>query len=351
MVNYWLKGVRRNRLSLQRVHLLPTRAFGRTNYHPQDIGMQFISILGVVPLSTMRGTNAFGAIHVFGGDVFIRNSIIRFSSTSGIFSNAWITLLDNHFSNNAREAIRLDIFETSSETHEIQGNKGKGNQLNLVLIQGEVNTDLYLGHNPGLPYVIKFLKVNPKKTLTIDKGTLIKLSRTDSNDASIIEVKGSLITHGTEDNPVIFTSLYDKDFDAWNDSNLIDDQRKENYNVFIPILVSHQQPYSRNYYIEQKPERNPIGGDWRGLVVYKGGHLDLTHTVIRYAGYPHSQITFFAGTGQLDHVRVEKGYLNGIYAEDTSIVMRDSIVSDHPGYGVKIHGKTEYIQPIIERIP
>mgnify|MGYP005839448909 FL=1 len=296
------------------------------------------------------GTNAYGNIHVFGGDITIQKSVIRFSSKSALFSNGWVSLLDNHFTNNAREAVRLEITQGSSAPVKIQGNKGKGNGKDIILIQGQVNTETNLGRNPGLPYVIDFLVINPMQTLTFDAGSLVKLSRNDSNDASIIEVKGSLLAKGTEDYPVVFTSLYDKEYDEWNNSDLIAGVNpNQDYSLFIPIVMAHIQPFSRNYQTDQQDEREPMSGDWRGILISKSGYAELSHLVIRYAGYPHSQLTVLSGNCVLDHVRIEKGYLNGIYAEDTSLVMRDSIVSDHPGFGVKLHGKTEYIQPIIER--
>jgi hypothetical protein len=98
----------------------------------------------------------------------------------------------------------------------------------------------------GSPYVINgYLSINPGATLTIEPGVIIKLTW------AAINVGGKIIVQGTENNPVVFTSINDD---------------------------------SRGGKTVEESTGNPQAGDWRGITVYNGGILSLDYSVINYGG-------------------------------------------------------------------
>ncbi len=103
---------------------------------------------------------------------------------------------------------------------------------------GKITTDTTIGSAYGGLFVVRCdLVVASGATLRIEPGTVVKVDR-----GRKLVVNGSLIAEGTLADPVIFTSFRD----------------------------GH-------------PDGIPAPGDWGGIVVHRGGQVDLRHTRIRYA--------------------------------------------------------------------
>lgn len=98
----------------------------------------------------------------------------------------------------------------------------------------------------GSPYLITLnIYINKGITLTIEPGVIIKLGRTG------ITVGGKLNTIGTEENPIIFTSINDDDRGGKS------------------VDWSTGQPTAE---------------DWRSITIDEGGELNLNHATINYGG-------------------------------------------------------------------
>lgn len=99
------------------------------------------------------------------------------------------------------------------------------------------------------PYIILGgILINDNGTLIIDPGVVVKLGKNAG-----IRVEGKLIVNGGENDPVIFTSIYDDEAGEEDNSDWSD------------------QP--------------PQPGDWKAIHAYEDSEVDLSYAVVRYGGF------------------------------------------------------------------
>lgn len=173
-----------------------------------------------------------------------------------------------------------------------------------TLLAGE-QTSITLTAKNG-PYILGIDTKIPKgKTLILEEGVVIY--GVDKKASFIVE--GTLLTYGTEMNPVLFTSLCEGE--------------------------------------------TPQPGDWSHVYIAEGGVVSMTHTSIRYAGNPFvlshgalassevvSRVLFnHGGTLSLDHVTVQDSYVKtndeqyGAYIWIENAVAQEAVfVSEHSVY-------------------
>src|SRR6185503_10261010 len=124
-----------------------------------------------------------------------------------------------------------------------------GRALADTVISSSISTDTTWSPAGGVYIINSIFSVQSGATLTIEPGTIIKARTISQGGPSIY---GHLIAHGTNAEPIIFTSIYDDR--AGGDSG------------------------------GDGPTES-LPGEWQGLYFKPGSTGDLDHVIIRYAGY------------------------------------------------------------------
>ncbi|MEX1253121.1 MAG: flexitail domain-containing putative surface protein [Dehalococcoidia bacterium] len=175
--------------------------------------------------------------------------------------------VDNIFTNNQGYAIVAEQpFWTERSSPLFRGNTANGNRFNAILLDlgndstvtTETNT---LAANPGVPYVVNSLTIPLGATLTLEAGTILKL--TNTSNLPTIGVHGSLVAVGTAQEPIILTSI--RDDIAGGDTN------------------------------GDGESASPLVGDWTFIFLYSGdssvgSSATFDHAAVRYGGRPTSCI-------------------------------------------------------------
>lgn len=93
----------------------------------------------------------------------------------------------------------------------------------------------------------------------------------------------------------------------------------------------------------------PAAGDWESLIIQADAVYDLAHVIIEHGGHGDSaQLHILGGAGELDNVVIQQG-VNGLYAENTHLILRHSRLSDHAGYGLRLVGAAgRPLQPMLQ---
>ncbi len=155
----------------------------------------------------------------------------------------------------------------------------------------------------GSPYFVQGLgQLSVTGVLTIEPCVVVKFDSIRSNgrwSGLWVRSGGSLVAHGTEDQPIIFTSIHD---DVGGDTN---------NNGVVSV---------------------PTRGDWYGIKL-DGDASDISHAEVRYAGN-----SFFAGFSILGGVEIRGG---------SRARVTDTVISDNRANGLAV---IEPAEPTLERL-
>lgn len=251
------------------------------------------------------GLFTYAPLQVDGGSVTVRNSVIRSSSVQGIISKVWMTLENNQFYDNAREAYLLSLPKGGSSSAIIRGNTGSGNGTNALFIQGEAPPNAVFGENPGLPYRLEGSLIVPaNQTLTVEAGARFELGVANQL-SGLVDVSGVLNAGGTASRPVVFTSF------------------KESTGAAQP-------------------------GDWWRIALQPGSTANLDHTQVRYGGAANGNIYVDRARLILNHAQVRYSATMGIWMEESnSIDIRNSLIADNAQYGLRILCNAAALEPTL----
>jgi len=242
-------------------------------------------------------------LYAFDGDLVIRGNMFSGNIVGAQFvsgGNAHsFQVENNNFINNKQEAVSV-----STTYPRFSGNTATGNGINGTVLRGNVTEDYSL--TPDLPYVVEAYAVVSGKTLTLMPGVVIKFQQGGG-----MSVLGALQAKGTEDHPVVFTSFYDDDCGIAGGCTDTDNG-----------------------------STTPHAGDWFTMRFASGSGLSLLDYVkVRYGGksmyYSHPGALQINAGALLDvaHTTIEKNYYAGIWIENASPHISDSLIQDHQGSG------------------
>ena len=158
----------------------------------------------------------------------------------------------------------------------ITGNTGSGNGINGICMEGIFSGDWTLyANNPGLPFSIKphwepsgdHFTIKEGATLTIEPGVVVKVI-SDWDHEAILHIKGKLLSQGTADNPVIFTSDKDDTIQGWGDTNNDGPSQGSPGDWGTLVLSNATQPSTLSY----THIRYGGGGGFSGFDISAGSH-------------------------------------------------------------------------------
>ena len=147
-------------------------------------------------------------------------------------------ITENTFAGNGTYAAYLCCTRSISIFRNTISDYGGG-----IYLIGTMSANTRLGNNPGCPYVLNNLTVAEGATLTIEPGTVIK---GDIQYGRLV-INGALVAKGTEQAPIIFTSLRDDtcEGDTNNDGS----------------------------------KSSPAAGDWDGIFFYNTGNGSTRYNI------------------------------------------------------------------------
>ena len=156
--------------------------------------------------------------------------------------------------------------------------------------------------------------VNGADSLRIEPGVTIKTAPELVNDNTQFTINGQLIAEGTDDNPIVFTSLFD-------------------------------HTYGGNI-AKADEEATPSKGDWGGLYLRRNGSSDsrLSHVYIRYGRdnlemgtTSSSQVEY---TDTFDNLWIDNAELTGIFMEESAAEFESLEVTNSGRNGVWIRDRS-----------
>lgn len=289
--------------------------FNSTSYygHVKNTTIEFSSNAGLRIMSSGNVDVEYCTVRYNGG-----NGIDAYSSTSEI-KGCFVRENNGHgiyFSGGGSVFTNCQIIENMGwaarlegvDIKEYSGNSGNGNGYDAFSISGNLNQDLVMSASGfGFPVVVTgMFSVNNGYTLTIPAGEVIKL------ESGLFYVYGSLIAHGNEVQPIVFTSFKDDFYggDLNNDGSI----------------------------------SSPAKGDWYCIALYGQGANDgvgeLDHCIFSYGGQNYwgevSTVYFYvASTGYITNSLVKQSLHSGInlYSSE-NVVLTDNEISYCNTYGI-----------------
>lgn len=159
-------------------------------------------------------------------------------------------------------------------------------------------------------------------TLTIEAGTIVKFDYGQS-----IKVLGNLVTNGTENNKVYFTSIDDRS--AEEIVTMCEGFEGDDYDFCLTSLY-------------------PYNNDWSGIEIYNGGKIVLNNSIVSYA--ENALYGDFA-SGSLDNVSIIN-CVDGVYLTESSFNINNSSIKNLYGDAVTLDSTStiSFVSSNIEEI-
>ncbi len=290
-----------------------------------NIGIgDYIIIIGFAPGADSKENNVQpDAAEESRGKITIRNNILRDGSYSGVFicqpGNGKVIVENNTIENNEDYPVRINLRGTwsSDAVSNISGNLFNGNLASdRICLYGDLYTDLTLPKNESDYEVTGQIRIPGETALTIQPGAVLRMN---SQSEAGIEVEGELITGGTTEEPVVFTSLDDT---AYGENT----------------VTSLQETGSLKIVPRQGKDTGKAagtGGKWEGIYIKDTGELTGSNVVIRNGGYwkneDYNGALFVEGKLNLCYSEITGSYGYGIYfnTTDQSVLTYNSF-ADNP---------------------
>lgn len=303
--------------------------------------------------SIMISNSEVSSSYLFGvgqlnGSLKISSSTISKNDTGIAIKGGTVELIGNTLASNAigilddgnnplkltrniiKDGSHAIVFYPNRQRSIVQtGTTATNNQYNGIVLAGSVTGPFVLSAAKDPPYLVlngggsttgtgKLIfpptgfEVSNTGALTFVAGTVVKFE-----SHARLPVYGRLITSGSTNAPVVFTSAYD--------------------NTVGGKAVKAGLPPAR-------------GGDWGDIQLKPKSQVNLNYTVLRYGGgtAPNSDSTVFNQGGTLigSYIQVVDGGQFGIRHVTGTTTIRNSTISDHYTYGIL----NESTKPIDARI-
>ncbi len=169
---------------------------------------------------TMENNTVCGILISGGTPVLTGNTIQNNDCGIQVHDSSNLSSINNNaIQNNTNEPLSLDGNGIASTLGNFTStNTLTGNGFNGIGLSGFLTQNATLTKDPNLPYILKAkspntsgpsLDIGGSTTLTIDAGVIIKAELPPTQNFSDINVNGTFLANGTENDPVFFTSILD----------------------------------------------------------------------------------------------------------------------------------------------
>ena len=231
---------------------------------------------GTLVIENTTISNHMFGLTMWGGAVTATSNSFLSNSQYGLHASGGdsLSLTGNDFTGNARTAYvvaSLDFSHVNNTSEDI-ANRG-------FETSGEAR-DGAVWQTSDLPFILNELIVGSGKTLKLSAGTVFKMG-----PGAYLDVRGFLISNGTADAPIYFTSL--KDDSVLGDTN------------------------------GDGAGSSPNMTDWDGLTFRENSVGNISHSVIKYSGgfngTGRSAIFNLGGNLLLDNIIFSDNYQSDIY--------------------------------------
>jgi len=260
----------------------------------------------------------FHGFEAYGSEATITGNTISDIGWDGIFTkNCGASISANTIVDCGGNAISINSWPEYSITAlpSFSGNIFSNNAINGVYIaSGNIQQNLTL-EAINNPYYVFALTIDSGYTLTIKPGGILKFGWGHYGPTGII-VNGTLITEGTMDNNVIFTSILDDVYggDTNNDAD-----------------STVAEP-----------------GNWGSVIFNEGsGNSILNNTTIRFAGtenwgsyYSKYAIVCSNTSPTISNNTIQYGNYDGIYLHNSSPVINGNTISDFAWNGISLNNNS-----------
>lgn len=253
-------------------------------------------------------------IEIRNGSPTIKNCDLIKNNKHGIFiafltGEALPIIEGNNFEENENSIYALNpnvIFKS---------NRAKNNILNGILIRCYFSQNLTWFLN-DIPYVVEgFLEVETGITLLINPGVIVKFK-----SSAYFKIKGTLLAQGSEEDPIVFTSLRDDYGGDTNNDGII---------------------------------TSPGAGNWGGLTFISGSDNSvLKNVIVSYGGYWHPSwfeqglVSVMGSKIETDKFTAKYGSEAGLYLLNSTSIIKNSHFENNE-IGLRIQG-TEIIPQITD---
>ncbi|MEW6379453.1 MAG: right-handed parallel beta-helix repeat-containing protein [bacterium] len=237
----------------------------------------------------------------------IKGCTISGNSSFGIYSSGTCAALitGNTFSANGSFAVYLACTRTVSIFDNTVSDLGGG-----ICLSGMISADTLLGNNPDCPYVVNSLTVAEGATLTIEPGVIIK----GDNQYGRLTINGGLEARGTEQAPIVFTSL--KDDACGGDTN------------------------------NDQDNSLPAAGDWDGISFSSTSNdtaCILEHCIIRYGGYGSKAgaVSCSSASPAFSRCIISNNRTSGLSLQNAAPLISHCTIADNGSAGILCEGNSE----------
>ncbi len=193
-----------------------------------------------------------------------------------------------------------DVFAKDASENEILGTPGRKNSVSGLYthIGKNIEKDTFWSKEAS-PYYINYgIAIQKGVTLIIEPGVTVKFGgvKSNQNTESFLLVNGILDAKGVENEDIIFTSFFDDEADGVNS--------------------------------DQLENREPVFGDWRGIVFENTGEESVLKNIqIKYGGaakrfqmsfVSEGALSVFSSSPKIENCVIDNSSRYGIYIKDGS---------------------------------
>jgi len=268
-------------------------------------------------------------------------AICRLQSTqiNGVFyggirteSGAQLSIYDSTVT---AQAFPVEL-SADSDNFDLVRSRLQGQTIDTVVrLYGSI-TSTVTWRSMGLPYVLDGpVTVQGPGRLILPAGTIIKAKEYFTNSGLSVVDGGRLVSEGTPQNPVIFTSI--KDDTAGGDTNKNGSSTPPETREWVGLRWINSGPAElKNTHIRF------AGSSGGGALVVSGSTLTLTGVMVTSASY--SGVTARAGSQVvISSSRITGNQYTGVVAESEAYLRIHYSMLEQNGYGVENHSPSETV--------
>jgi len=264
------------------------------------------------------GGDWYEIVYIQTRSITFTNNLITRSGENGLRLDNVLpaSLTGNSFLTNTNSAVWAPL-SNNGDSIVLNGNRASGNGLNGFVTAGTIAGTVTWDGDDGLPFITwEDIVVNANASLTLTPGTIVKFH--DYYDD--LWVYGTLSAHGTDAQPILFTSLHDHSVGGTTGTG----------NPAPNDWSSIRMMAGSSGVLDHVTARYG-GGDWYETIYLNSANLTLTDSAIRASGERGITIDGVSPTLTGNAIRAN---VVGVYATNgANPVLHNNQISGNSQYG------------------